>query len=489
MATLKERTISSIFWSLMEKVGGKGVGVLSTIILARLLTPEDFGLVGMLSVFISVSQGIADGGFNKALIQKEKADNEDYSSVFYINLVVSILMYGVMYLASPWIAEFYNQPLLIEMMRILSFVFIINAFSYVQKSRLQKQMRFRTLMFIHLPSVLVSAGVAIYMAYTGWGVWSLIAQQLVMRFVYAVQIWIYARWRPLLSFNGKKAKGLFSFGSRILLSSIVDTIYLNIYLIVIGKFFPVSTLGYYKNADNLTRIPVNSLSSALKSVTFPSFSTIQNDDKRLKSGYKKTMQQVFFWVCPFMVIAAVLATPLFRFLLTEKWLPAVPYFRILCLFGLIASLNSFNVEIVAVKGHANLYFKLKVIKKIIATVLIVIAIPMGIWALLWSQVLQMFIGYLINSHYSGKYINYPVKEQLKDVFPTLALGLAVGGILMALNLYFNNIPDLAQLLIVGGLGIGFYWLLARQFNFDPYHEIKGLLGVKISKVFTNNRSN
>jgi O-antigen/teichoic acid export membrane protein len=317
----------------------------------------------------------------------------------------------------------------------------------------------------------------------------------VVRIAYTIQIWFYAKWKPLLTFNKEKAKGLFSFGSRLMISSILNTTYKNIYLIIIGKFFPVSVLGYYQTARKLVNIPAKTISGAVKVVTFPAFSTIQEDNKRLKHGYKKSILQLFFWVCPAMVLAAVLAVPLFRFVLTAKWLPAVPFFRLLCIFGIMYPLNSFNLDIVNVKGRSDLYLKLNIIKKVLSTIGIIISFQFGIWVLVSFQALFSIVRYLINSYYSGHFINYTIKEQLLDISPILGLSFVAGLLVYINNLYIiSNLSDFLRVLIGFTLGGVLYWFGARLIHFEAYNDFKELILSKVirllkEKIFIHNFGN
>lgn len=363
MPTLRDKTISGIFWSFLQKVGSRGISFIVMILLARLLTPEDFGLIGMLMIFIQISQAIVEGGFNLALIQKKNTDELDYSSVFWINLVISIILYSIVFFCAPYIADFYHQPVLSKLVQVLSLVFLINAFSIVQEAKLTKEIRFKTLMLIHIPSSIIGGGVSVVMAFMEFGVWSIVAFQLVSRMAYVIQIWIYAKWRPLFSFKWQRIKVLFSFGSKLLIAKITGVLYNNIFLVVIGRFYPASSVGYYQNSFNLVTVPSSTITSVLNGVTFSTFSSIQDDNKRLKAGYGKVMRQAFFWVCPAYIFAAVLAVPLFDFVFGSKWLPAVPYFRWLCIIGILAPLNTYNLNIVNVKGRSDIFLKLQLIRR------------------------------------------------------------------------------------------------------------------------------
>jgi len=448
------------------------------IILARILSPKDFGLIGMLTVFITLSQILINGGFNEALIQKKTTDNEDYSSIFYINLVISLLLYLILFFAAPLIAEFYHQPQLILLTRVLSLVFVFNSVAFVPRARITKELKFKILTIIQVPATVISAIIAIAMALLGFGVWSIVALQVVMRLVYAIHIWIYSKWVPLFSFNFKKVKSLFAFGGRLMFSDVLDGIYSNIYLIIIGKFFHVNILGYYQNARSLVFTPVNTFADVVKGVTFPAFSSIQEDNTRLKKGYKMSIQQLLFWTCFPMVLAGVLAVPLFRFILTDKWLPAVPFFRLICVSGIIMPLNTFNLNIVNVKGRSDLYLKLNIIKKILITIGIIATLPFGIWPLVTFQAFFSIVQYFINSYYSGKFIDYSINEQLKDVVPILCLSIVIGLVVFLLDWMIMGFPDVLRLLIGFGFGGTLYLLLAKKLNFEAYMDSRNILKFK-----------
>lgn len=480
MTSLRTQTISGVCWSLLQNIGGRGVSFIVTIILARILTPEIFGLIGMLAIFMQVSQALVIAGFNQALIQKKDTTEADYSTVFWINLMVSLIIYVILFFAAPFIADFYHQPILTQLTQVLSLVFIINAFSYVQETRLTKEMRFKTLAIIHIPAVVAGGIVSIVMAVMGMGVWSIIAMELITRFVYAIQIWMYAKWKPLFVFNKTKAKKLFSFGSKLMISSILDTVFGNIYLVIIGKFFPLSSVGYYQTASKVVTTPSSTISNALNSVAFPAFSSIQDDNKRLKEGYKKIIQQLLFWVCPLFILAGVLAVPFFRFVFTEKWLPAVPYFRILCIIGILYPLNYYNLSIVNVKGRSDIFLKLEIIKKIFVTIGIILAIPFGIWALLAFQAASSIFSFFLNSYYSGRFIQYTVWEQVKDILPTLLLSIGIGCIVFFMNQALKGYPDFIRLLSGFGMGGGLYWLTVKYCKLSSYLDIINIFQTRFS---------
>lgn len=479
MTSLRDRTITGAIWSFVQNLGARLVLLISTIVLARLLTPEDFGLIGMLTIFIVLSQTLINAGFSQALIRKVDADDEDFSAVFYINLVVSVILYFILYALAPLIAKFYSQPQLVALTRVLALTFIINVFSYVQEARLTKEMQFKKLSLIYLPSTLISGVVAIFMAMLNFGVWSIVALQIVMRLTYAIQIWIRTSWRPIRSFNYKKAKSLFSFGSKLMISGVIHILFDNIYLVIIGKFFPLNILGYYQNAKKMVDVPTHTVSNVLSNVTFSAFSSIQNDDSQLREGYRKVIQQALFWLCPLLTFAAVTAEPLFVSLMTEKWLPAVPFFQILCFVGILYPLNAYNLSIINVKGRSDLFLKLEILKKVITIIGVIITVQIDIWALITFQVINSLIAYLINSYYSGRFIKYPIRAQVYDLLPIIILCATVGSAVWAVNSVTNHFLPIVRLAIGLATGMTTYLLASGFCRLEPFVEFQSIVKARL----------
>lgn len=483
--SIKDKVISGLAWSFLQNIGAKGTTFVVTIILARFLSPNEFGLIGMITIFILVSQALINGGFNQALIRQKENTEADFSSVFHINFITSLALYGILYFTAPLISKFYGEAELIALIRVLSIVFVISAFSYVQEARLVKGMEFKKLLMISLPASILGGGASIVMALLGLGVWSLVGLQIITRIVYVLQIWAYSSWKPKMIFDKKRSAKLFSYGGKLALSSIINTIYQNIYLVVIGKFFALSNVGYYQYANNLVVYPVNLFTTALNKVVFPAFSKIQDDDLRLKQGYKRIIKQIFFWVFPIFAIAGIIAVPLFRFFLNEKWVPAASYFQWLCVIGILFPVNAFNLNILNVKGRSDLFLKLEVLKKIIITIGIIFSIPFGIQALLMFQAANSFIAYILNSYYSGRFIKYPITEQIKDITSIIVLGTIVGGIVACLDYLLKGQPDLIRIIIglFGGLGI--YICSAKILKFSSLIDFENIVRAKFLKSSKN----
>ncbi|RIJ42782.1 lipopolysaccharide biosynthesis protein [Pontibacter oryzae] len=457
--SLSQKTISGLFWTFCQQFGVQAINFIVSIVLARLLMPEDFGLIGMLSIFISLGGTLVDSGLTSSLIRTVNPDQRDFSTVFFINLAASIVIYIILFFCAPLIADFYNKSILIDMIRVYSLTFIINAFVSVQGIRLSKEMNFKLLMTIRIPSIIGGGILGVVLAFNGFGVWSLVYMNLFQSLLSAVQLWLRSGWRPSILFDKERYITHFNFGYKLTLSGILEVIYINVYNIIIGKYFSAAQLGFYTRAQSLKQLPVDNISKALNKVTYPLFSSIQDNDAKLKMAYQKLMLQVIFWIAPILVLLAIIAEPLFRFLIGEKWLPAVPYFQILCAVGIMYPLNSYNLNILKVKGRSDVFLKLEIIKKVIITIGIVCAVPFGIYGLLYFQLIFSFIAFFINTWYSGRMINYYVGEQLKDILPEILLALIVGVVIWTVdNHYFkpNVSIDVIRISIVGILYFGIY---------------------------------
>lgn len=474
--SLKKQATIGLVWTFAQQFGNQLIGFIVSVILARLLLPEEFGLIGMIAVFVAIGNTLLHSGLTKSLIRGEDLDNEDYSTVFYFNLIASIVVYVIIYFLAPFIAEFYGQIILIEILRIYCLSFIISALSAVQLARLTKIMDFKTQTIIAVPSAIIGGIVGVTMALLGFGVWSLVWSSIIATSVNSIQLWIYSKWTPDVSFNYKKFKIHFNYGYKLTLSELLDKIFNNIFLIVIGKYFSPAQVGFYTRAETMKQLPVSNLSNALNRVTFPLFVSIQNDEVRLKRVYKKLMQMVVFVITPVLIILAVLAEPTFRFLFTEKWLPAVPYFQILCITGILFPLHSYNLTILNVKGRSDLFLKLEVFKKILIVITLLVTIPLGIIAMLYGQVVISIIAFFINAHYTGKFINYTALQQLKDVFPILFLSISVGSLVFLLDYYgLENNFDIIRIIVGGIVGSSIYIFVAYQFKFESYQELSKLI--------------
>lgn len=476
---LRQKTIGGLIWTFSQQFSVQAINFVVQLVLARLLLPEDFGLIAMLSVFIAMGVSLMDSGLTSSLIRTKDAGQRDYSTVFFMNLMASILIYIILFFIAPVIATFFDQPMLTPVIRAYTCTFIIRAFSQVQQTKLTKEMNFKLQMLIQIPSVIIAGVAGVIMAYKGMGVWSLVYMNIMQTSLSAIQLWIRTGWWPSREFDWQLLKKHFNFGYKLTLAGLLNTLFTNLYNIVIGKFFSAAQLGFYNRADTLRMFPVQNLATALNKVTYPMFSSIQDDDKKLKQVYRILMQQVMFWLAPLMAILIIVAEPLFVVVLTEKWLPAVPYFQWLCVAGLMYPLHAYNLNILNVKGRSDLFLRLEIIKKCIIAIGVAVAIPYGIYGLIYFQVVSTFVAYFINSYYSGKLIGYPATRQVLDIIPILALATAVGlltwGLQYSVTSSHSNWPDWLVVLLLGTIYWGTYLFVGYALRFSAYKDFKTLI--------------
>ena len=438
---LKEKTVSGMMWGAVGKVGTLTINFLSNLVLARLLMPEDFDCIGMLAIFLAVSNIFIQGGLGTALIQKKNPTKLDYSTVFYWNLVFAVVFYVILFAIAPTVARFYGLPILQPMLRVQSSVLIIQSFAIVQITQLQKRMDFRALAIRNMAAALAGTLIAIPMAFQGYGAWSLVASAILAAIVNVLLLWKMSDWRPSLEFSFASLKQLFSFGGLMLLSSLAETLYTNLQGLIIGKRFPAGNLGYYMQAKKLEEVPVTGLSSIVNDVTFPAFAKLQDDPDRLLEGMRKSTKALSFVNFPMMILLMIIALPLITLLYGAKWETSAPYFQILCISGLIYTINTLNTNVIKALGKGKIYFAVQIIKRTIGIALIFFGMRYGIYGLLWAVASVSYISFIINALVSKKLINYGIFRQLWDVFPCL-LAAATAGVLtyllgrvLPLNMY------------------------------------------------------
>jgi len=430
---LKSITISGLIWSVIDLISKQGIQLIVQIVLARLLLPEHFGLIGMITIFIALSTALVQSGLDQALIREKKPGEEDYSTIFYFNLMVSIIIYIILFIMAPYIALFFEELQLIKILRVITLVIIINSLSVIQRVFLIRDLDFKTQTKVSAISGVVSGVIAIIMAFYGAGVWSLVAQQVIFRATESILLFSSNRWLPSLKFNIILFKHYFNFGYKLLLSGLIDTFYKNIYSVIIGKVYPASQLGYFTNATKLRDVSSQSITQAIQKVTYPVLSSIQDDEKRLALNYKRIITMSAFLFFPFMLGLVAISPTVIPFLLGEKWIPSVPFFQLLSIAGLLYPIHAINLNILKVKNRSDLFLYLELIKKVILTVLIILAFIIGnsIEDLIFALIVQSFFALIINTYFSGREINYPLRQQLKDMLPSF-----VNSVIMALIVYY-----------------------------------------------------
>ena len=470
---LKEKTISGMMWGAAGKVGTLTINFFTNLVLARLLLPEDFGCIGMMVIFLAVSNTFIQGGLGTALIQKKNPDHLDYSTVFYWNLVFSVLFYLILFSLAPFIADFYEMPLVKPLLRVQSLVLIIQSFSIVQVTQLTKQMNFKALAIRNMAAALAGTLIAIPLALRGFGPWSLVASAITASIVNVLLLWILSSWRPTWEFSLTSLKTLFSFGGLMLLSSLAETLYTNLQGLIIGKRFSAGDLGYFNQAKKLDEIPVTGLSSIVNDVTFPAFASIQDDTARLREGMRKSMKALTFVNFPMMILLMVIALPLITFLYGQKWEPSAPYFQILCVSGLIYCTNTLNTNVIKSLGKGKIYFFVQITKRVLGIALILFGVRFGIYGLLWTVTIVAYISFVINALVNKKLIGYGLFRQVVDIMPNLLVSALAGAFAYGTGLLLHGsiyVTMLVQILVYAVSYLGVSKLLKME-GLDTYMDV------------------
>jgi O-antigen/teichoic acid export membrane protein len=480
MQGLKEKTIKGFSWSFIDNIANAGITFLVGIILARILSPAEFGLIGMITIFIAVSNSIVDSGFSSALIRKVKTKDIDYNTVFYFNLCLGIGLYLILFFSAPAISRFFNEPVLISITRVMGTVLIINAFGIVQRTLLVKAVDFKTQAKISLIASIISGFVGITMALKGFGVWSLVGQQITRQLLNSIFLWVFNKWRPALEFSKESFHELFGFASNLLIADIINTIYNNIYFLIIGKFYSAAQLGQYTRAEQFNSIFSSNLANVVQRVSYPVLSSIQDDDERLKLTFRRIIKATMLVAFASMLSLAAVAKPLILILIGEKWLPAVGYLQIICFAGMLIPLHAINLNMLMVKGHSDLLLRLEFIKKSIAIIPICLGVYYGIEFMLWGSVFLSFVGYILNSYYSARLINYSTWEQVKDIFPSFLVSILVAATMWSITLLNYSIWVTLPFQCVLGLLITI--AIYETIKSTEYFELKGILLSIIKKI-------
>jgi teichuronic acid exporter len=473
--TLRHRTHKAFFWTLIEAVGLRGIQFAISILLARLLAPEQFGLIGLLAIFMAIPQLFLDSGFGSALIQKKNASEADICSIFYFNIGIGAVTAGLLCLAAPWIAAFYEEPLLTPMARALSLAIVIGSFSLIQSTLLTKQLDFKRQTQVSLIASLVSGIIGVCMALSGFGVWSLVAQQICSTTLTTGLLWIFSPWRPARVFSGRSLKEMFGFSSRVLAVGLINAVIQNLHPMVIGKLFSTVSLGFYTRAKTIAELPSHTLSGIVKRVTFPLFSTIQDDPVRLKRATREALAKLVAVIFPMTLGLAAVAKPLVLVLLTDKWAPCIPYLRLLCIVGLLYPFHIVNLNILMVKGRSDLYCRIEAIKPLLVGLSIAVSYRWGISAMIVGYIVVAVICYYINSYYACRLLNYPLKEQLSDAAPYLGVTLlmAVGTWAVQWLPFHSN-----SLLLACQIGVGAFLYVVLSHVFKAAALLETLVTVK-----------
>lgn len=461
---LKHDTVRGVFWSAIERFSVQGVSFLVMLVIARILSPADYGLVGMLSIFMAIAQCLIDSGFSNALIRKQDRTDVDNNTVFYFNLVVSLGLYGILFAIAPWVADFYNEPILKSLMRVLCITVIINSLAVVQRADYTARLDFKTQARASFIAAVVSGALGIFLAVKGYGVWTIVWQQITSAGISTILLWAFASWFPRLEYSWKSFRELFGYGSKLMLSALLDTTYNNIYPIVIGKIFSAQTLGFYTRAQHFAQLPSSNITGIIQRVTFPVLSKLQNDDERLQRNYRKLLKMSAFIIFPMMCLLAAVSKPLIVILIGEKWAFCSVLLIPVCFSMMWYPIHAINLNLLQVKGRSDLFLRLEIIKKCLGVTVLCISIPFGIIVMCYAMIASSLLSLVINTYYTGKLISVGFLRQMRDLSGILILSLSVFAIVyIGGNMVVNN----WLWLIVGGIaGAAFYLGTARLLHFE-----------------------
>ncbi len=496
---LKKQTITSLIWKLFERFGAQAIQFVVSIILARLLSPSDYGAIALIIVFINVATVFVQGGFSSALIRKLDADALDYNTVFWTNLIMSVVLYVILFFCAPLIAEFYKMPILKDVLRVLSLTLIVGTINSIQNVILQKNLQFKKIFVNSIFGTLISAGVGIGMAYANLGVWALVGQQLSMVVATTFIMFFTVKWFPKFQFSLKRLKKLFSFGWKLLLSGLLNQIYNNIYSLIIGKKYTDADLGYWNRGKQFPSLIIDNISGSISSVMYPVLSFKQNDKKAMREILRKSLKATSFLIFPMMAGLAVCAEPLVRLLLTDKWLPCVFFLQMWCLSYAFYPLAVGNLQVYNALGRSDIFLGLEIAKKIIGVATLLIALPFGLKWMMIANVITSFILAFINAFPNKKLLGYGYIDQMKDILPSAVLSIAMAGAVYGLSYLPIHYAGVLAIQVFAGIII--YPLLAKLFKLEAYtyavekiskakHQVLVKLGkAYIPAVTTSNLAN
>lgn len=436
MSASSSKTVSGILWSAVDRFGNVLLQFVVNLVLARLLTPEDYGCIGMLAIFIAVSQTLIDGGFCSALIQKQDVTSKDYSTIFYWNIAFSGILYVLLYAMAPAVSNFFHMPILRDVLRVLGLVLPVSSLGIVQRVQLRKQLKIKQLALVNISSLVISAVISIRMAFIGYGVWSLVALQVLNNLIASVVFWFITKWKPLWYFSVTKLKGLFSFGGYLLAASILQEFSKNVQGVIIGHNFSAMEMGLYSQAKKLEEVACSTFAQVVVQVMFPVYSEVQDNIVRLRDLLKNNIRLIAFTIFPIMVVLIIVAGELIPFLLGDRWLSVVPYFQVLCMGGFFTCLQNVNFYAVAAIGKSDTLFRWSFYKWGLLIVLLFVGVYWGIYGVLLSMVLSELNIFMVNALLVRKYVKLPLRTQLKVCVPALLVSLLAGVAVIVVNNYF-----------------------------------------------------
>ena len=461
-----KKVVTNFIWKFLERIGAQGVSFIVSIILARLLDPSVYGTIALITVFTSILQVFVDSGFGTALVQKKDADDLDFSTVFYFNIVTCAILYMGMFFAAPFIAKFYEMPELTPVVRVLSLTLLVSGIRNVQQSYVSKNMIFKRFFYSTIGSSIFAAGVGIVFAYSGFGLWALVAQRLCNDICGTFILWFTVKWRPKKMFSFERLKGLFSFGWKLLASSLIDTVYKDIRQLIIGKMYTTEDLAFYNKGHQFPQILITNINTSINSVLLPSMASEQDNRERVKAMTRRAIKTSTYFIMPMMMGLAVCAEPFVRIVLTEKWLPCVLYLRVFCYTMAFYPIHTANLNAIKAMGRSDLFLKLEIIKKVVGMVALLISMWMGVEAMAYSLMITTMIAQVINAFPNKKLLNYSYLQQVKDMLPQIALSFFMGAVVYAVS--FLSLNDYLTILIQVPLGVIIYFGCSALFRMESF---------------------
>lgn len=476
---LSSKVITSLLWKFLERIGTQGIQFVVSIILARLLLPDDYGVVTMILVFTSIANVFIQTGFSISLVQKKDADELDFSSVFYVSIIVALICYIILFVAAPYISKFYNMPEITSILRVISISLFFGAISSIQNAKISKEMQFKKLFFSSLGAILVSGATGIIMAYKGYGPWALVGQQLSNEIVTCIILWFTCGWRPKAIFSIKRVKTLLSFGWKILCSSLLDSLYRNIYNLTIGKVYSSETLGNYNKGEQFPKLIAVNVDNTMNSVMMSAFSKEQDRKDIIKKMVRRTIKTGSLIMFPMMFGLAAISETIVKILLTDKWIGCVPYMQLLCIVYALYPINSANMQAIKALGRSDYSLKIEIIKKVFGIAVLALTLHSGVLAMTIGQVIVSLISAFISAFPNRKLINYKHGEMLKDLIPSLILSIIMSVIVYSIK--FININQYVIILMQIIIGVIIYFGLAYMFKLESFNYLLKILKRKIKR--------
>ena len=478
--SINKQAVRGVGWSFADSMLGQGITFIVGLVLARLLSPDEYGLIGIITIFITVFNAIVDSGFSNALIRKNNATDKDYNTMFLVNMVISIVLFCLMFVCAPLIAQFFQREELTALCRVMGVVVILNALSVVQNTVLTKRLDFKTKTKASFISSITSGIVGIAMAYMGYGVWALVGQQITRQLLNSLCLWVFNSWFPNFTFSMDSFREMWHFGSKLLVSAIIDQIWTQIYQVVIGKCYSSSSLGLYTRAQQFSNICSANLTTIVQRVSYPALSKIQEDRDRLKSGYRKVIKITMLVSFTLMLGLAGCAKALILVLIGEKWMECIVMLQILCFCMMMYPLNAINLNILQVQGKSDLFLRLEIMKKCVAVIPLLMGVFIGIYWMLIGSVITGVIALYFNAYYSGPYLKYSIIEQVMDILPSLLMSLTMFLILFAIS--FIQMSPFYMLSLQIAVGAIFTFVICEIRKPDEYLELKGIAIPIINKI-------